>query len=82
MIALVDKAYEVMIANLENNGTLQAAIDSEIAINTLRNNLRDEAVTDKNVAYQNSAYYMDVVSELERMGDYIINVSEAVHGKK
>ena len=82
MIALVDKAYEVMIVNLENNGTLQAAIDSEIAINTLRNNLRDEAVTDKNVAYQNSAYYMDVVSELERMGDYIINVSEAVHGKK
>lgn len=82
MIALVDQAYEVMIANLENNGTLQAAIDSEIAINTLRNNLRDEAVTDKNVAYQNSAYYMDVVSELERMGDYIINVSEAVHGKK
>ncbi|MDD6781748.1 MAG: Na/Pi cotransporter family protein [Bacteroidales bacterium] len=82
MIALVDKAYEVMIANLEHTGDLQTAIDSEIAINNLRNTLRDEAVANTAVAYQNSAYYMDVVSELERMGDYIINVSEAVHGKK
>ncbi|MGN0186384.1 MAG: Na/Pi cotransporter family protein [Paludibacteraceae bacterium] len=82
MIALVDKAYEVMIANLGNTCDLQTAIDSEIAINNLRNTLRDEAVANKTVSYQNSAYYMDIVSELERMGDYIINVSEAVHGKK
>ena len=27
--------------------------------------------------YQTGVYYMDVVSELERIGDFIINISQA-----
>lgn len=48
-------------------------------MNSLRNNLRDAEIEDiengsKN--YQTSVYYMDIVNELERMGDYMINVSQ------
>ncbi|MBO5829982.1 MAG: hypothetical protein J6R01_00050, partial [Alistipes sp.] len=28
--------------------------------------------------YQTSVYYMDIVNELERMGDFIINISQAL----
>lgn len=31
--------------------------------------------------YQSSVYYLDIVSEIERMGDYIINISEALQNK-
>ena len=27
-------------------------------------------------SYQNSVYYIDIVNELEKMGDYMINVSQ------
>ena len=48
-------------------------------INSLRNNLRDAEIEDienGNKNYQTSVYYMDIVNELERMGDYMINVSQ------
>lgn len=53
-----------------------------LSINTLRNNLRDEEIDDvensrKN--WQTSVYYMDIVSELEKMGDFMINVSQALY---
>lgn len=88
LIDLVEQAYNVMIHNLENvdeDGVLQlqAAIDCEVAINTLRNKLRDEAILsiERKESYQASVYYMDIISELERMGDFIINITEAVRGK-
>ncbi|MBO6025997.1 MAG: hypothetical protein J6P73_01990 [Bacteroidales bacterium] len=28
--------------------------------------------------YQTGVYYIDIVAEMERMGDYIINISEAI----
>ena len=53
-----------------------------LSINTYRNNLRDEEIDDvensrKN--WQTSVYYMDIVSELEKMGDFMINVSQALY---
>lgn len=84
MVAVVDEAYEVMIANLTaaHKGVLtniDNAYHAEDAINTLRNDLREAEIedietNDKN--YQTSVYYMDVVSELERMGDFLINISQ------
>lgn len=85
MIALVDKAYGVMIDNLSKNQftqtDLRRAIDCEMEINEMRNTLREEEILkiEKNEStYQNSVYYIDVISEIERMGDYMINVSEAL----
>ena len=84
MTEAVDSAYEAMIANLNaaHNGELEDisnAYNAEEHINTLRNNLRDAEIEDieeggKN--YQTSVYYMDIVNELERMGDFIINISQ------
>ena len=87
MTDLVEKAYDVMIENLSLafSGKLNEianAYAAEDHINTLRNNLRDAAIEDidsNNKTYQSSVYFMDIVSELERMGDFMINISQSLH---
>ncbi|MBR2457152.1 MAG: hypothetical protein IKB31_08335 [Bacteroidaceae bacterium] len=37
-----------------------------------------EEIEDNRTNYQTSVYYMDIVSELEKMGDFMINVSQAL----
>ena len=84
MVDSVEKAYDAMIDNLNaaHKGHLEGisnAYNAEDRINNLRNYLRDAEIEDiessrKN--YQTSVYYMDIVSELEKMGDFIINVSQ------
>ena len=47
----------------------------------MRNNLREEELSkidDGTSSYQSSVYNIDVISEIEHMGDYIINVSQAI----
>ena len=86
MIAKVDSAYEVMIANLTaaHEGTLTSianAYDTEEQINTLRNELREaeiEALDNNDKNYQTSVYYIDIINELERMGDFMINISQSL----
>ena len=86
MTDLVEKAYDVMIENLHLafNGKLEEitnAYAAEDHINTLRNNLRDAAIEDidnNNKTYQSSVYFMDIISELERMGDFMINISQSL----
>ena len=44
------------------------------------NALREEHIANmenSSYNYQTGVYYMDVVSELERIGDFIINISQA-----
>ncbi|MBQ1176212.1 MAG: Na/Pi cotransporter family protein [Paludibacteraceae bacterium] len=82
----IDSAYEAMLYNLEaaHKGTLTEitnAYNAENRINSLRNNLRDaeiEALENGGKNYQTSVYYIDIMNELERMGDYIINISQAL----
>ena len=86
MIAKVDSAYEVMIANLTaaHEGTLTSianAYDAEEQINTLRNELREaeiEALDNNDKNYQTSVYYIDIINELEHMGDFMINISQSL----
>ena len=85
MLALVDNAYAVMIENLAREEFkaehLQSAVECEIAINERRTALREEEilrVEEGGSNYQSSVYYIDTVVEIERMGDYIINISEAL----
>ena len=84
MIELVDKAYGVMIENLSvkefTQENLRRAIDCEIEINEMRNTLREEEILrieQNESSYQSSVYYLDIISEFERMGDFMINISEA-----
>ena len=77
-------AYDVMIENLEaaHKGTLvdiANAYNAEERLNTLRNNFRDAAIEDmENGAgnYQAMVYYMDIMNTYERMGDFMINISQ------
>ncbi len=87
LINCVDGAYQVMIDNLTaaSKGDLtdiSNAYNAEERINNLRNELRDTEIEDiennrKN--YQTSVYYLDVINQLERMGDFIINISQDLH---
>ena len=86
MVTVVDKSYGAMIDNLNaaHKGTLAGisnAYKAEESVNDLRNLLRESEIEEiekgtKN--YQTSVYYLDTVSELERMGDFIINISQAL----
>ena len=87
MTDLVAQAYDVMIENLELafHGKLEEisnAYAAEDRINTLRNNLRDatiEEIDSYKKNYHSCVYFMDIVSELERMGDFMINISQSLH---
>jgi phosphate:Na+ symporter len=39
-------------------------------------------ITDKEYDYSTGVNYMDIILELEKMGDYIINVEEAIYEHK
>ena len=84
MADAVVEAYDVMIANLTSahKGELENitnAYNAEERLNTLRDNFRDAVIEDidngeKN--YQTSVYYIDIMNAFERMGDFMINVSQ------
>ena len=84
MAAAIDYAYVAMITNLNaaHKGELENvanAYNAEDRINNLRDYLRDaeiEAIESERKNYQTSVYYMDIISELEKMGDFIINISQ------
>ena len=90
MVDLVDKSYAAMIENLTltEKGELveiSNAYAAEEHINNQRNHLRDEEIENidsgkKN--YQTSVYYMDIVNELEKMGDFMINISQDLYKYK
>ena len=77
-------AYDVMIANLvaAHKGELTDitnAYNAEERLNTLRNNFRDAVIEDMERdggKYQTMVYYMDIMNTYERMGDFMINISQ------
>ena len=88
MVDLVDEAYAVMIENLNayysgNLDEIRNAYDAEDRINVMRNNLREQAIEEveggDSTSYLTSVYYLDIVSELEKMGDFMINVSQDLY---
>ena len=90
MVDLVENTYDVMIENLTLafDGKLEEisnAYAAEDRINNLRNNLRDEeieSIESDRKNYQTSVYYMDIVSEFETMGDFMINISQTLYKTK
>ena len=86
MFQYVDKAITNMIlllTNLEHNqeSAIIVSYNCEREINNLRNQLRTNNISNINqhhYEYQSGIYYMDIISTLEKMGDYIINVVDIV----
>ncbi len=85
MIDLLDRGFEAMIYNLKKGYTqindIANAQDIETDINEYRNNLKEEHLLNlenKTYSYLTGVYYMDLVNECEHVGDFMINISEAI----
>ena len=85
MMDTLETAYQAMADNLKvpyhQLKDISNAQKAEFEINACRDRLREEHINNiesPDYNYQTGVYYMDIVAELERMGDFIINVSEAV----
>ena len=86
MMDLVQKSYDVMIENLKNKDLtdITNAENCEYNINECRNHLREEHIVNienNSYNYLTGVYYMDVLSELEKIGDFMINISQASRQK-
>ena len=87
MMDLVQKSYDVMVENLKNKQNLRDisnAENCEYNINECRNHLREEHIVNiesNSYNYLTGVYYMDVLSELEKIGDFMINISQAAKQK-
>ena len=89
MIALVSAAQEKMVKALERVNITQDEFyemtNNENEINNFRDELKNQnmqAITDHVYEYSVGVNYMDIILELEKMADYIINVDEALYEHK
>ena len=83
MMHLADKSLTQMVATLNGKRedfTLQPSLEMETEINTLRTELKEQNIRDIDnhlYSYALGSTYMDIVSQCERLGDYVMNVVEA-----
>ena len=84
MMDLVEDAYGAMMVNLNERYSslkdITNALDAEYNINEYRNELREEHIVNiekQGYDYRTGVFYMDIIAEFEKMGDFIINISEA-----
>jgi phosphate:Na+ symporter len=87
MLDKTEKAFEIMITNLNSEyGHIitDEAEKAEREINQLRNELRTsylEQAEKGKYKFQSGIMYNDLFSSCEKVGDHIINVTEAISGK-
>ena len=86
MYAYVKQAMKIMMAQLTDmesvsGKSLIESYNKEREINNYRNTLRStnvENINEKHYEYQAGIYYMDIIGDLEKTGDYIINVVDTL----
>ena len=83
MFHLTDEALKQMIALVEDvhhSEDVNKSFNIETEINNYRNRLKNQNVidvNDKKYDYQMGVHYMDLITECEKLGDYVVNVVEA-----
>lgn len=89
MFALLEKALirmnEILHMQEVVHDDINQSYNIENEINNYRNQLKIhnmEDVNNKKYQYQDGVYYMDLVGESEKLGDYVLNVVQAVIEKK
>ncbi len=89
MMYLLNGAEAKMVEALEHVSITEDEFLEMTNMENEINNFRDELkaqnmqhVTEKEYDYSTGVNYMDIILELEKMGDYIINVEEAVYEHK
>ena len=84
MTGLLSQAYEDMIYNLENASSIKEIKNAEIdekAINDFRTECRETELKDietKGDTYFETVFYLNILEQLEKMGDFLINISQAI----
>jgi len=84
MLGFLSQAYEDMIWNLENAGRITDIHNAEIdenAINEFRDKCREkelEGIESKGDEYFETVFYLNVLEQLEKMGDFLINISQNI----
>ena len=89
MMKLTDEALVQMIQVVERDENVTAdankSFNLENEINNYRNQLKNQNIVDvnnKEYDYQMGVYYMDIIAECEKLGDYVVNVVEASTDRK
>lgn len=84
MMKLTDEALSQMISVVERTDhhpeDVNKSYNLENEINNYRNQLKNQNIIDvnnKEYSYQMGVYYMDIIAECEKLGDYVVNVVEA-----
>ena len=86
MLQLVDAALTEMLKRIDlpttKNG-VKASLNIEHEINNYRTQLKNQNLHDVNAGlydYQLGVFYVDFISECEKLGDYVMNVVQAGKG--
>ncbi|MCD8080662.1 MAG: Na/Pi cotransporter family protein, partial [Bacteroides sp.] len=89
MMQLVGQALEQMITDVAKPEhqpiDVNKSFNIENEINNYRNQLKSQNILDvnnKEYDYQMGVYYMDIIAECEKLGDYVVNVVEASNDVK
>ena len=89
MMNLADEAMEQMVKVVDKSSPQHIDVNKsyniENEINNYRNQLKNQNIIDVNnkmYDYQIGVYYMDIIAECEKLGDYIVNVIEATGAKE
>ena len=88
MLRLVNEALTqmmVVVNGRRNDLTLDYSLEIERDINTLRDELRAEIIRDVNAhqySYSVGTFYGDIITNCEKLGDYVMNIVEARLGKR
>lgn len=87
IFGLVDEAFETMVENLNAEWevvTIEKAASIETRINKKRNEMRKEHLQNlgtKDFNMESGMVFSNMFSSCEKVGDHIINVTEAIVGK-
>ncbi|MDA0193735.1 MAG: Na/Pi cotransporter family protein [Bacteroidetes bacterium] len=88
MLDIIDEAFDIMKNNLKSNYrtvSMIEAVQKEAEINSQRNKLRKQhlkRLEDKSFNVKSGTVYKDLFYSCEKVGDHIINVTEAITGEK
>lgn len=89
MFTLVSQALDRMNVLIHKSdlahNDINPSYNIENEINNYRSRLKNQNIEDINnklYQYQDGVYYMDMVSESEKLGDYVLNVVQALVEKK
>ncbi len=87
MITLLSNAYTSMLENISKEEILSNitnALESEYAINTFRSDCREQEmqkIEENGDAYFEGIFFINILEDMEKMGDFLINISQAALNK-